>query len=158
MSDTPASQRDPQRDPVCGQPVDPLRARAVGIWGARTYYFCSPEHKAEFGRNPAAYLGASPRTSTPVTPAAAPTPTPARRRLLTPSAPVAASTPSPTPTPTSPSATVPDGRPANATPVPMRILDEGSGPIAPPRSRTGLYVLLTVAALVVALLALLARR
>jgi YHS domain-containing protein len=43
------------RDPVCGQDVDSLRARAVGIWGGRTYYFCSPEHKAEFARNPAAF-------------------------------------------------------------------------------------------------------
>ena len=47
------------RDPVCGQPVDALRARSVGIFGGRTFYFCSPEHKAEFAKNPGAY-GTSP--------------------------------------------------------------------------------------------------
>jgi YHS domain-containing protein len=41
------------RDPVCGKDVDELRARAVGIWGGRVFYFCSAEHKAEFMRDPA---------------------------------------------------------------------------------------------------------
>jgi len=36
------------RDPVCGKPVDPLRARAVGIFGGATYYFCSAECKAKY--------------------------------------------------------------------------------------------------------------
>jgi YHS domain-containing protein len=36
------------RDPVCGKTVDPLRARAVGIYGGVTHYFCSPECKAGF--------------------------------------------------------------------------------------------------------------
>ncbi len=35
-------------DPVCGKPVDALRARAVGIFHGVTHYFCSPECKAEF--------------------------------------------------------------------------------------------------------------
>jgi YHS domain-containing protein len=35
-------------DPVCGKSVQPLRARAVGIFGGRTYYFCSTECKARF--------------------------------------------------------------------------------------------------------------
>lgn len=35
-------------DPVCGKEVDKLRARAVGIFGGVTYYFCSAECKAQF--------------------------------------------------------------------------------------------------------------
>jgi YHS domain-containing protein len=35
-------------DPVCGKEVDPLRARAVGIFGGVTYYFCSAECKTRF--------------------------------------------------------------------------------------------------------------
>jgi YHS domain-containing protein len=38
----------PAKDPICGKEVDPLRARAVGIFGGVTYYFCSPECKAQF--------------------------------------------------------------------------------------------------------------
>jgi YHS domain-containing protein len=36
------------KDPICGKDVDPLRARAVGIFGGVTYYFCSAECKAKF--------------------------------------------------------------------------------------------------------------
>jgi YHS domain-containing protein len=36
------------KDPVCGKPVDPLRARAVGIYNGVTRYFCSAECKAKF--------------------------------------------------------------------------------------------------------------
>ncbi|HZS35678.1 MAG TPA: YHS domain-containing protein [Polyangia bacterium] len=36
------------KDPVCGKEVDPLRARAVGIFGGVTYYFCSQDCKARF--------------------------------------------------------------------------------------------------------------
>ncbi len=36
------------RDPVCGKEVDPLRARAVGIFGGVTYFFCSPDCKAKY--------------------------------------------------------------------------------------------------------------
>ena len=36
------------KDPVCGKIVDPLRARAVGIFGGVTHYFCSPECKVRF--------------------------------------------------------------------------------------------------------------
>jgi YHS domain-containing protein len=36
------------KDPVCGKAVDPLRARAVGIYGGVTHYFCSAECKARF--------------------------------------------------------------------------------------------------------------
>lgn len=38
----------PTLDPVCGRPVDPLRARAVGIFGGTTYYFCSFDCKARY--------------------------------------------------------------------------------------------------------------
>jgi YHS domain-containing protein len=36
------------KDPICGKDVDTLRARAVGIFGGVTYYFCSPECKGKF--------------------------------------------------------------------------------------------------------------
>ena len=37
-----------ERDPICGKEVDTLRARAVGIFGGVTYYFCSAECKSKF--------------------------------------------------------------------------------------------------------------
>jgi len=36
------------KDPVCGKDVDTLRARAVGIFGGVTYYFCSADCKSKF--------------------------------------------------------------------------------------------------------------
>ena len=36
------------KDPICGRDVDTLRARAVGIFGGVTYYFCSAECKAKY--------------------------------------------------------------------------------------------------------------
>lgn len=36
------------KDPICGKEVDTLRARAVGIFGGVTYYFCSQECKGRF--------------------------------------------------------------------------------------------------------------
>jgi len=36
------------KDPICGKDVDTLRARAVGIFGGATYYFCSQECKAKY--------------------------------------------------------------------------------------------------------------
>jgi len=47
MSESPEPISD-VRDPVCGKKVDPLRARAVGIFGGVTQYFCSPECKARY--------------------------------------------------------------------------------------------------------------
>jgi len=47
-------------DPVCGKPVDPLRARAVGIYGGVTHYFCSPECKAKYTDPRAADQGPPP--------------------------------------------------------------------------------------------------
>jgi YHS domain-containing protein len=36
------------KDPICGKEVDTLRARAVGIFGGVTYYFCSADCKSKF--------------------------------------------------------------------------------------------------------------
>ncbi|HEY2744268.1 MAG TPA: hypothetical protein VGL86_06585 [Polyangia bacterium] len=36
------------KDPICGKDVDTLRARAVGIFGGVTHYFCSQECKSKF--------------------------------------------------------------------------------------------------------------
>ena len=47
------------KDPICGKDVDTLRARAVGIFGGATYYFCSQECKAKY---------VDPRKETPATP------------------------------------------------------------------------------------------
>jgi YHS domain-containing protein len=42
------------QDPVCGKTMDPLRARAVGIFDGVTYYFCSAECKQRFAKPSAA--------------------------------------------------------------------------------------------------------
>jgi P-type Cu+ transporter len=42
--------------PVCGAAVDPLRARSVMIFGKSKFYFCGPEHRAVFTKNPQEYL------------------------------------------------------------------------------------------------------
>jgi YHS domain-containing protein len=34
--------------PICGKDVDPLRARAMGIFGGKQFYFCSQDCKAKF--------------------------------------------------------------------------------------------------------------
>src|SRR5262245_56448303 len=105
------------RDPVCGKEVDSLRARAVGIWGGRTYYFCSPEHKAEFARDPAAFGEHGARE--PTTRAASPAATPASGRATTPAAGRASTPPagrSPTPAPARP-ATPPRGSRPSDDPV-----------------------------------------
>lgn len=44
------------RDPVCGMPVDPATAGALGFEGAR-YWFCSEHCLDAFGRSPAACAG-----------------------------------------------------------------------------------------------------
>src|SRR5205823_3272064 len=36
------------KDPICGKDVDTLRARAVGIFGGQTFYFCSQECKSQY--------------------------------------------------------------------------------------------------------------
>jgi YHS domain-containing protein len=47
------------KDPICGKDVDTLRARAVGIFGGVTYYFCSADCKSKF-RDPRQSGGAAP--------------------------------------------------------------------------------------------------
>jgi YHS domain-containing protein len=61
------------KDPICGKQVDTLRARAVGIFGGVTYYFCSQECKGKF---------VDPRGAS--TPAAAPRESGERRRVAEP--------------------------------------------------------------------------
>src|SRR5262249_38185743 len=39
-------------DPVCGKPVDALRARGVAIVDGKTFYFCSTAHRDEFKKDP----------------------------------------------------------------------------------------------------------
>jgi YHS domain-containing protein len=72
-------------DPVCGKPVDPLRARAIGIFGGTTYYFCSADCKARFAdpRRTERAPVAAPTPATPPKPAPPP-------KLVAPSKPVAA--------------------------------------------------------------------
>ena len=47
------------KDPICGKDVDTLRARAVGIFGGVTYYFCSQECKSKF-KDPRGTVGGEP--------------------------------------------------------------------------------------------------
>lgn len=44
-------------DPVCGMVIDPSRARATSVRGDSSYYFCSPNCRDCFERDPTAYLG-----------------------------------------------------------------------------------------------------
>ena len=39
---------DKTQCPICGKDVDPLRARAMGIFGGKQFYFCSQDCKAKF--------------------------------------------------------------------------------------------------------------
>jgi YHS domain-containing protein len=47
-----------EKDPVCGMKVDPKTAPSSTYQG-KTYYFCSPEEKTEFDKNPAKYVANS---------------------------------------------------------------------------------------------------
>lgn len=46
-------------DPVCAMVINPARARATVTRGERTYYFCSPNCRDCFERDPDQYLGSS---------------------------------------------------------------------------------------------------
>lgn len=46
-------------DPVCGMEVDPKTA-ASASYNGKTYYFCSPEDKAKFEKNPEQYIKKKP--------------------------------------------------------------------------------------------------
>jgi Cu+-exporting ATPase len=50
------SERALKTDPVCGQTIDPLRARAVAIVAGERYYFCSVEHRNRFAEAPEKFL------------------------------------------------------------------------------------------------------
>jgi YHS domain-containing protein len=45
-------------DPVCRMEVDPANAAAQSAHQGQTYYFCCPNCKARFDREPAKYGGA----------------------------------------------------------------------------------------------------
>ncbi len=68
------------KDPICGKEVDPLRARAVGIFGGVTYYFCSQDCKARFvdprraPREPTREISSRPFKVTPPVEPVAPSP------------------------------------------------------------------------------------
>lgn len=70
------------KDPICGKDVDTLRARAVGIYGGVTYYFCSQECKAKYVDPRKTPRGPEPTKPMPlpnVKPAAMKEPTPTRK-------------------------------------------------------------------------------
>lgn len=46
-----------ERDLVCGMDVNPGNAPAQSNYRGRTYYFCSPECKEKFEREPQLYVG-----------------------------------------------------------------------------------------------------
>ena len=51
------------RDPVCGMNIDEDRAKAEGNmreYKGKSYFFCSPECRDEFGKDPERYLKAAP--------------------------------------------------------------------------------------------------
>ncbi len=43
------------KDPVCGMEVDPKFAAGKTVHKGQTYYFCSPECKKTFEKNPEKY-------------------------------------------------------------------------------------------------------
>ncbi len=43
-------------DPVCKMNVEPARAAAQSTYRGQTYYFCCPNCKREFDRDPEKYL------------------------------------------------------------------------------------------------------
>jgi YHS domain-containing protein len=43
------------KDPVCGMEVNEKQAAAKAQYGGQTYYFCCPDCKAAFEKEPAKY-------------------------------------------------------------------------------------------------------
>ena len=43
-------------DPVCKMTVEPAKAAAQSTYRGQTYYFCSPECKKTFDKNPEKYV------------------------------------------------------------------------------------------------------
>ena len=44
------------RDPVCGMRVDEKKAAGSSVHTGATYFFCSPNCKTEFDRDPSRYV------------------------------------------------------------------------------------------------------
>jgi len=44
-----------QKDPVCGMMVDEKKARFTAVHEGRTFYFCSPNCKNDFEKDPRRY-------------------------------------------------------------------------------------------------------
>jgi Cu+-exporting ATPase len=44
------------KDPVCGMMIDPATAAAKSEYNGKTYYFCSPDEKPKFDKDPAQYV------------------------------------------------------------------------------------------------------
>jgi YHS domain-containing protein len=44
-----------QKDPVCGMQVDPAKAAGSSEYDGKTYYFCAPQCKQKFDRDPQKY-------------------------------------------------------------------------------------------------------
>ncbi|OFX15960.1 YHS domain-containing protein [archaeon RBG_16_50_20] len=44
------------RDPVCGMKVTEKKATGSSVYLSATYFFCSPNCKTEFDRNPSRYV------------------------------------------------------------------------------------------------------
>jgi YHS domain-containing protein len=63
---------EPTKCPICNKDVDPLRARAMGIFGGRQYYFCSQDCKAKFADPRKAPRDETPPPTKPEVSAAAP--------------------------------------------------------------------------------------
>ncbi len=49
-------------DPVCGMRMEPSKAAAESNYQGRTYYFCSPEDKMKFDKDPQKYAGKDEQT------------------------------------------------------------------------------------------------
>ena len=43
------------KDPVCGMTIDEKDAAGTSVYEGKTYYFCSPNCKEKFDKDPAAY-------------------------------------------------------------------------------------------------------
>ena len=47
-----------EKDVVCGMQVDPAKAAATSEYKGKTYYFCAPDEKKEFDKDPTKYVKA----------------------------------------------------------------------------------------------------
>ena len=47
------------KDPVCGMEIDPKEAAGKSEYQGQTYYFCSPDCKKAFEKEPEKYVGSA---------------------------------------------------------------------------------------------------